>query len=439
MKLSRIGSFVLAVFILTIYSVAAIRVVQLDGPVDQIRAQHVINAIGQAEPDRCSLILLEIDTPGGLGSSMKDIIGSILNAPVPVLVYVTPRGAHAASAGFFILVAADVAAMAEGTNTGAAHPLLALGGIFPLPEDEKTRPLLEKVQNDMRAYLRSIVNQRGRNVEAAVAAVDENASYTAGEAREKNLIELIAKDRDDLLRQLNGRKVKLFGGRETTLQTTGQAVEMVEMSLREKLLAALSSPDLAVLLALAGVLGLFFEFSHPGFIAPGVIGGICLILSVLGFSFLPVNYVGVILIIMAIAFFIAEIKVQGFGVLGAGGIVCLVLGFMMLIDSPDPGLSINPGIIWGIVLPVGAIILFLTRLVIKAMQQRPATGPQALAIERGTVITELNPHGRIFIHGEYWEAESVSGETIPVHSTVEVVRIEGLRMWVRSANPKNIS
>ena len=409
---------------------AVVRIL-LDGAVDPIRSGYIVQAMQEAEKQQAACILLEMDTPGGFGSSMKDIIRQILNSRVPVVVYVAPSGAHAASAGFFILVSADVAAMAEGTNTGAAHPLLAFGGVMPLPEDERTKPLLQKVQNDILAYLRGIVRHRGRDEAAATAAVDENASYTAAEALEKKLIDLVARDERDLLRQLDGRKVKLFNGTEVTLKISGEPVETIEMSWREKLLSFVSNPDLAVVLALVGILGLFFEFSHPGFIAPGVIGGICLILALLGFSLLPINYVGVILIILAIGLFIAEIKMQGFGILGIGGIVSLILGFLMLVNSPDPSVRINPGVIWGVVLPVGVVILLLTRLVIKAMQRPAATGREGMTGERGEAVTDLVPGGRIFAHGEYWEAESDSGEVIPAKTRVVITRAEGLKLFVK--------
>jgi membrane-bound serine protease (ClpP class) len=409
---------------------AIVRIV-LDGAVDPIRSGFIVQAMQDAEKRQASFILLEMDTPGGFGSSMKDIIRQILNSRVPVVVYVAPSGAHAASAGFFILVSADVAAMAEGTNTGAAHPLLAFGGVMPLPEDERTKPLLQKVQNDILAYLRGIVRERGRDETAAAAAVNENASYTAAEALEKKLIDLVARDERDLLRQLEGRKVRLFNGTEVTLKVTGEPLETIEMTWRQKLLSFVSDPDLAVVLALVGILGLFFEFSHPGFVAPGVIGGICLILALLGFSLLPINYVGVILLILAIGLFIAEIKMQGFGILGIGGIVSLILGFLMLVDSPDPGVSINPGVIWGVVLPVGFVILLLTRLVIKAMRRPAATGREGMVGEQGEAVSDLAPGGRIHAHGEYWEAESDSGAAIPAGTRVLVTRAEGLKLFVK--------
>jgi len=422
---------ILGLFLLTVPVAADIHRIQLREPLGPAQASFIVSAMREAERAKASLILLELDTPGGLVDSMKEIIGQILNGEVPVVVFVEPSGAHAASAGFFILVSADVAAMAPGTNTGAAHPLLSFGGVMPLPEDETTKKMLEKAKNDIQAYLRGILKHRGRNEEAALAAITANASYTAEEALDKQLIDLVARDRAELLQKLDGRKVRLFNGREMVLKTAGEAVVTAEMSARESVLSFVSNPNVAVILALAGVLGLFFEFYHPGFIAPGVLGGICLILALLGFSMLPVNYVGVILIILAIGFFIAEIKLQGFGVLGIGGIVSLVLGFLMLVDSPDPSFSIAPWVIWGVVLPVGAVLMLFAHLVYQAMRRPSVTGREGMAGQTGTAETDLAPAGRVYAHGEYWEAVSEDGRTIPAKTRVRVVRTEGLRLYVR--------
>jgi len=416
---------------------ARILVIELEGPIEPVRAEYVTEAMKKAEVDDISLILLEMDTPGGDVESMKAIVAKILNSTVPVAVYVAPSGAHAASAGFIILMAADVAVMAEGTNTGAAHPVLAFGGMMPLPEDEKTKPLFEKIQQDILAYLRGIVAHRGRNEEAAVSAVTDSTSYTAEEALEQNLIDLIANTRPEVIEKLDGQSVTLFSGREVVLDIAGQEMETAEMTFRQSVLSFISNPSLALILGLVGILGLFFEFQHPGFIFPGVIGGICLVLALLGFSMLPINYVGVILIVLAIGFFIAEIKIQGFGILGVGGIISLALGFLILVDAPDPSLAIPVELILGVVLPVGVILLLLTRLVIKAMQRPSLTGSEGLRLERGTAATPLAPRGKVYVHGEYWEAESVSGETIPAGTDIVVERSEGMRLYVRAVDATN--
>jgi membrane-bound serine protease (ClpP class) len=416
---------------------AAILVIQLEGPIEPVRAEFVTESMKTAEEKGHSLILLEIDTPGGDVESMKAIVAKILNSTVPVAVYVTPSGAHAASAGFIILMASDVAVMSEGTNTGAAHPVLAFGGMMPVPEDEKTKPLFEKIQKDILAYLRGIVAHRGRNQEAAVSAVTDSTSYTAEEAMEQNLIDIIANSREELIEKLEGRSVTLFSGNELTLAVRGQAVEIAEMTFRQSVLSFISNPSLALILGLVGILGLFFEFQHPGFIFPGVIGGICLVLALLGFSMLPINYVGVILIILAIGFFVAEIKVQGFGILGVGGIISLALGFLILVDAPDPSLAIPLELILGVVIPVGVIMLLLTRLVIKAMKRPSLTGSEGMQLDRGTVATELAPRGKVYVHGEYWEAESATGEPISPGTEIVVERSEGMRLFVRPADKQN--
>lgn len=418
---------------------ARIMVIQLEGPIEPIRAEYVTESMKKAEAEDISLILLEMDTPGGDVESMKAIVAKILNSTIPVAVYVAPSGAHAASAGFIILMASDVAIMAEGTNTGAAHPVLAFGGMMPVPEDEKTKPLFEKIQKDILAYLRGIVAHRGRNQEAAVSAVTDSTSYTAEEALQQNLIDLIANTREELLDRLNGRSVTLFNGESIVLDIAGQEVEAAEMTFRQSILSFISNPSLALILGLVGILGLFFEFQHPGFIFPGVIGGICLVLALLGFSMLPINYVGVILIVLAIGFFVAEIKVQGFGILGVGGIIALALGFLILVDTPDPSLAIPLELILGVVLPVGVIMLLLTRLVIKAMQRPSRTGSEGLRMDRGTAATDLAPRGKVYVHGEYWDAESVDGATITAGTDIVVERNAGMRLYVRSADDQSNS
>jgi len=424
------------ILILTQMTYGKITRIVLDGNVAPVSAEFIVETMQQAEEEQVEMILLEMNTPGGDGGSMKSIIEQILNSQIPVVVYVTPSGAHAASAGFFILMSADIAAMAQGTNTGAAHPLLSFGGVMPLPEDEKTKPLFEKVKKDILAHLRGIVKHRGRNEEAAVSAVTDSTSYTAEEALEKNLIDMVVSSRRDLLEQLDGRAVTLFNGKEVVIKTSEKSVETAEMSFRQKILSFISNPSLALILALVGILGLFFEFHHPGLIFPGVIGGICLILALLGFSMLPINYIGVILIILSIGLFIAEIKVQGFGILGIGGIVCMGFGFLILVDAPDPSWGIPIELILGIVLPVGVVLLLLTRLVIKAMQRPAFTGSEGMKLEEGVAETDISPKGQVFSHGEFWEAESEDGDTISAGTEVTVVRTEGLKLVVRPVEKK---
>ncbi len=293
--------------------------IDLNGAIDPISAEFVVGAIDRAQSERAELLLIRLQTPGGFAGSMEDIITKMLGSTVPVVVYVTPSGAKAASAGFFILLAADVAAMAPGTNTGAAHPLMAIGG-FPVSGGEAGKTLTEKITSNATAFLRSIASKRNRNVAEAEKGVTDSKSFTEAEALDLRLIDLVARDEGELLQRLEGYKVHLFSGEERSLSTRGQEVVDYPMSSRQKFLSTVAQPNLALLLGVAGLILLYFEFTHPGFVAPGVVGGICLLVSILGFSFLPINYVGVLLILLAVGLFVAEVKVQGFGVLGFGGV-----------------------------------------------------------------------------------------------------------------------
>jgi len=297
---------------------ATISRIDINGSIDPITAEFVQRCIDKAEADQSQFLLMRLQTPGGFGTSMEDIIEKMLNSKIPIVVYVTPSGAKAASAGFFILLAADVAVMAPGTNTGAAHPLMAIGGI-PVSGGEATKTLTEKITSNAKAYLRSIASKRNRNVEEAEKGIADSKSFTETEALTDHLIDFIAKDEQELLEKLQGYKVRMFSGTEVILNPKGEQIVDYEMTTREEFLSKISEPNFALLLGICGLILLYFEFTHPGFAAPGVIGGICVLLSVLGFSFLPINYVGVLLILLAIGLFVAEIKVQGYGVLGLVG------------------------------------------------------------------------------------------------------------------------
>ncbi len=281
---------------------AVIARIDLNGVIDPITAEFVVKSIDRAEAESAEFLLIRLQTPGGFGMSMEEIIGRMLNSKVPVVVYVTPSGAKAASAGFFILLAADVAVMAPGTNTGAAHPLMAIGGI-PVDGGESAKTLAQKITSNATAFLRSIAAKRNRNVAEAEKGVTESKSFTDAEALEKNLVDMVAKDETELFRRLDGYKIHMFSGQERTLRAQNQPVVDYQMTTRQKFLSTISQPNLALLLGMAGLILLYFEFSNPGFVAPGVIGALCLLLSILGFSFLPINYVGVLLILLAIGLF----------------------------------------------------------------------------------------------------------------------------------------
>lgn len=422
----------LLLFLLAWCAVSPVRAeivrLDLDGIIDPITADFIEETLRGAEAEGADLLLIRLSTPGGLGVSMQQIVQTILNSKIPVVCYVAPKGAHAASAGFFVLLAADVAAMAPGTNTGAAHP------VFPFGAGDET--MLEKVKNDALASLRSIVQQRNRNYDLAAQAVEESKSYTAKEALEGHLIDLIADDQASLLKDLDGREITRFTGEQQILKTAGVPVRTAEMSVRQKILSEIANPNFALILGLAGLLGLYFEFTHPGMVVPGVVGGICLLLALLGFSLLPVNLIGVLLIILAIGLFVAEVKVQGFGVLGLGGIVAMILGLVFLIESPYPQLRIDLAIAAAVTIPFAAIFIFLLRLVLRSHAHRVVTGEAGLVGELGKAQTEVGPEGgRVFVAGEIWRA--TSEETIAVGERIRVISARNLDLVVERVSKKS--
>lgn len=401
--------------------------IDLNGAIDPITAGFVLRSIELAESQQVQCLLVRLQTPGGFGSSMEEIITRMLNARMPVIVYVTPSGAKAASAGFFILLAADVAAMAPGTNTGAAHPLMAIAGL-PVDGGEAGKTLSEKITSNSKAFLRSITVKRNRNPGEAEKGVTESKSFTDSEAMEARLIDFVARDERELFQKLEGYKVHLFSGEEITLHPAGQAIIDYPMSAREKFLATISEPNLALLLGVGGLILLYIEFSHPGFVAPGVIGGICLLLSILGLSFLPINYVGALLILLAIGLFIAEVKVQGFGILGFGGVAAMVLGMVILIDTPDPAVRISLSTALALALPFAAIFILLLVALLKSLKQKVSTGDAGMIGLLGQAETDIGATGRIKVRGEYWQAHS----EVPILAgrPIKVMEIENLTLKV---------
>jgi len=416
-----------AVFGITANLWCKIARIDLNGAIDPITAEFVVKSIQRAEAEHAEFLLIQIQTPGGFATSMEEIISTMLGSKTPVVVFVTPSGSKCASAGFFILLAADVAAMAPGTNTGAAHPLMAIGG-FPVDGGEAGKTLAAKITSNATAYLRSIASKRNRNVQEAEKGVVESKSFTETEALQKNLIDLVAKDETELFARLEGYKVRLFSGEERSLHTAGQAVVDYGMTPRQKFLSTISQPSLALLLGVAGLILLYFEFTHPGFVAPGVIGGICVLLSILGFSFLPINYVGVILILLAVSLFIAEVKVQGFGVLGLGGVVAMVIGILILIDTPDPSMRIGLGAALAVSIPFAVIFMILLYALIKSMRQKVSTGAAGMIGLIGVADTEIHGTGRVKLRGEYWSASSDS--PIDAGKAIRVISVNDLSLKV---------
>ncbi len=403
----------LLVFVLSVSAAhGEILKVKIDGVIDPITSEFITDAVQAAEAQEAEFLLIELSTPGGLGVSMQEIIQTILNSEIPIVCFVQPQGARAASAGFFILLSADVAAMAPGTNTGAAHP------VFPFGMEDET--MLEKVTNDALANLRAIVKERNRNYELAEQGVVESKAYTARESLEGGLIDLIAENEEELLKALDGREITRFSGEKQTLSTQGQQVRLLEMTFRQRVLSTIADPNMALLLGVLGLLGLYLEFTNPGLMVPGIAGGICFILALLGFSLLPINLIGVLLILLAIGLFIAELKVQGFGLFGFGGIVAMTLGLLILVDAPNPDVRIQVGPALAVAGSLAVILVFLLRLTIQAHRARVITGTGSLEGAIGQARSEVDQDGgKVYVSGEWWEA--VSDQPISEGSQIRVL------------------
>ena len=399
---------------------------KLDREVAPVLATYIDEGIEDAARRHAALVLITMDTPGGLSDSMTDIIHHILDSPVPVAVYVSPSGARGASAGFLILLAADIAAMAPGTRTGAATPIF-LPGWATMPMDEVLR---KKINNDATAFLRSFSEKRGRDPKLAETAITDARAFTEKEALEGHLIDFIANNTADLLRQLDGREIKRFDGQKTKLSLTNYTISDFELSARQKLLARIVEPDVFFLLLLVGALGLYTEFTHPGVIAPGVVGGISALLALYAMHILPVNFTGVLLIALALVLFALEAKFTSHGVLLSGGIVSMLLGAMFLIRSPLVPGGVSFGVALAATLPAAFITVFLMRLVLKSRRWKSATGKEELIGEEGVVTIPLPAEGEgmIRVHGELWRAVSKAGLT--EGTKVRVLRVDGLKLEV---------
>lgn len=380
-------------------------------------ADFVSRGIARADDQNAACVIIELDTPGGLAEAMREIVMSIYAAKTPVVVFVSPSGARAASAGVMITLAADIAAMAPGTNIGAAHPV-ATGG------KEIGGVMSEKVTNDMVAYVKSIAEKRGRNAEWAEKAVRESVSVTENEALEGNIVDIVAADMDDLIRQIDGYRVEGKG----ELRLSGAMRNRLEESLRTKILKTISDPNIAYILMMIGLAGLYFELSHPGAIFPGVVGGIALILAFFSFQTLPVNTAGVLLILLSIILFILEIKVVSYGLLSIAGVVSLLLGSLMMFEGESPQSQLS----WHVLVPtlvvVSIFFVVLASLAFKAQISRPRTGGGGLVTEIGIVKKRIDPEGKVLIHGELWYARA--SEPIEEDVKVRVVAVENLVLTV---------
>jgi membrane-bound serine protease (ClpP class) len=396
-------------------------VVKVKYPVHPVSAELIKDAIDEADRSRAAAVIVELDTPGGLMTSTRDITTAILGARTPVVVYVSPSGAQAASAGFFILISADVAAMAPGTNAGAAHPVGGQGEDLP-------EVLGQKVEQDAAANIRSLAARNGRNATLAEEAVVKSRSFTAHEALQGKLIDLVAPNLPALVRALEGRAVKR-GEATVTIRTAGSEVRRFEISPLRELLGVLADPNVTYILFGLGWLGLLFELMHPGAVLPGVVGAICLILSFYGLSVLPVNYAGLALIFLAVIFFILEIKVTSYGMLTVAGVISLVLGSLMLFKTPEPALRVSVELIAMLSAFSLLVVGFLAFMALRAQRTPVRTGIEGLVHEVGTARSPLSPRGKVFVHGEIWDA--VADEPVAAGETVEVVAVRNLTLAVR--------
>ena len=400
---------------------ADVPVVELDGVVHAVSAAHVVQAIDRADAAGAPLVVIRMDTPGGLDSSMRQIVDRMLNCRTPVAVFVGPSGARAASAGFVIAVSADIAAMAPGTNIGAAHPVAGLG--------QMDEVMSKKVTSDAAAYIRGKAERRGRNVEMAEKAVVESKSFTENEALGLKLIDLVAMDIPDLLKLLDGREVTRFDGTTVVLRLAGQKTVDVRMDWRQAILSAIARPEILFLLLLGALAGLGAEISHPGLVFPGVLGALCLILFLFASQIIPINWAGVLLVVLAIGLFVAEVKVTSYGLLTLGGLVAMILGAMMLVDSPRPELRVDPWSLAPFILAFAVFTIALARLVVQAQRRRPLTGAEGLRGQRGQAATDLDPEGWVIVQGERWRARAE--DRVSHGEAVEVLSVDGLELRVR--------
>lgn len=393
--------------------------VPIDGVIHPITVDIVKDAITQAQNEHAELLLIELSTPGGLLDATRQIIQELDASPVPVVTYVTPSGARAASAGFFILEAGDIAAMAPGTNTGAASPVLLNGQM-----DDTMR---KKVENDAAALLRSMTSRRGRNSALAEETIRDAKAFTEKEALDQKLIELVAPSQEDLFRQLNGREIARWDGNKRTLHLTDVAVIEARETVRERIMAAIADPNIGFILMVLGALGVYVELSSPGLIFPGVLGGILLLLGLSSLSILPINWVGVALLLLAVTFFVLEAKFTSHGVLGLGGTVSMILGALLLVNGP-PDVRIHPLTAVAVSVPFALITMFLVAIVVQARRNKVLTGSSGMIGEIGVSRTALEPEGQILVHGEYWDA--VASTNVPAGAQVRIKAITGLKLLV---------
>jgi membrane-bound serine protease (ClpP class) len=401
---------------------APVLLIEVDGIINPATARFITESIDQAAQQNAQCLVIQLDTPGGLMESMRVIVKKILTSSVPVVVYVGPRGARAASAGVFITMAAHVAVMAPSTHMGAAHPV-------SLGEGKENKTMSEKIVNDTVSYIKTIAKARGRNADWAEKAVVKSVSITEEEAVKLNVVDFISPDIQDLLARIDGKVIKLDGGVARTLSTKGVKPRPVQMSWKYRFLDIISNPTIAYIFLMLGIYGVFFELSNPGAILPGVVGGIFLILAFYSLHMLPINFAGLALILFAVILFIAEIKVVSHGMLAVGGVISLFLGSMMLIESPADYMKISLSVIIPAVLVSAAFFIFAVTMAIRARIKKPTTGTEGLIGETGVAATNLTPEGKISVHGEFWNA--TSDQPLERGDQVTVVEVTNLKLKVK--------
>jgi membrane-bound serine protease (ClpP class) len=400
--------------------------VNIDGEISPITAEIVGDAIAQAQAQNAALLLVRLDTPGGLLDATRNIIQKLDASTIPVVTFVEPSGARAASAGFFILEAGDITAMAPGTNAGASSPVLLVG--------QMDQVMRNKVENDAAAMLRSMMTRRGRNAQVGEQTIRDAKSFTEKEALDQKLIDLVANNEQQLFEQLNGREVTRWDGRKVTLRLSGATVTETQETLRQRVIAAIADPNIGFILLILGALGIYVEFHSPGLIFPGIAGAILVLLGFSSLSIVPINWIGVALLVLSLALFILEAKFTSHGILGIGGTVAMVLGALLLVKGP-PEMRIHLSTALAVALPFAAITMFLVSVVVKAQRNKVLTGAEGMIGEIGVARTPLEPEGQVLVHGEYWDA--IAPAPIPAGAPVRVKGVAGLKLQVeKSAEAK---
>ena len=423
-SVSRILFCLLSLFVLSAASSAEVLKIVVNNAIHPITDEYIGRAIAEAARNKDQALLIEINTPGGLLDSTRDIIEKILASPVPVIIYVTPSGSRAASAGFLHPRKRRCVGYGTGTNTGAAHPVTLGGG-------KMDDTMKEKIENDTAALLRSVVSKRGRNVETAETAVRQSKSFTDQEALSQKLIDYDASSEDDLFKQLQGKPVKRFSGETVTLNLVGQPIRPFDMTLKQRILAYLLDPNVAFILLAVGALALYAEFNHPGAVVPGTVGVVFILLAIFALNLLPTRFAAVVLIFASFILFALEAKFAAHGVLAIGGIVTLTLGGLLLVDAPIPEMRVHLLTALAVSIPLGIITVFLMTIALKARANKVVTGVQGLIGEIGLTQSALSPQGKVFIHGELWDA--ISSANLPAGQPVVVRHVEGLQLSVDPA------